>query len=155
MQISNSVNECQGYNPMILLEKNQRVNIVGSKKILVVDDEEVIREIVQNCLEDLAGWNVITATSGQEALNKVITEEPDAIILDVMMPGINGLKFLRLLKENFVNYSIPVILLTAKLEFTNPRQLSNLDLAGVISKPFDPYELVEKIAEMLNWELEN
>lgn len=125
-----------------------------NKKILVVDDEEVIREIVQSCLEDLGGWNVITAQSGQEALGKVMEEKPDAIILDVMMPGMNGLKFLQLLRENPENQSIPIILLTAKLEFTNLQQIINLDLAGVIPKPFDPYELVEKIATFLDFEIQ-
>ncbi|WP_155750860.1 response regulator [Scytonema sp. UIC 10036] len=136
---------------MIILETIQRVKIVSSEKILIVDDEEIIRLVVQSCLEDLAGWNVITAQSGQEALSKVMEEKPDAILLDVMMPGMTGLEFLRLLRENPKNQYIPVILLTAKSEYTTPQKIIDFGLAGAISKPFDAYELVENISNFLNW----
>ncbi|MUG99080.1 response regulator [Scytonema sp. UIC 10036] len=124
---------------------------MSSEKILIVDDEEIIRLVVQSCLEDLAGWNVITAQSGQEALSKVMEEKPDAILLDVMMPGMTGLEFLRLLRENPKNQYIPVILLTAKSEYTTPQKIIDFGLAGAISKPFDAYELVENISNFLNW----
>jgi CheY-like chemotaxis protein len=124
---------------------------VNCKKILVIDDEALIREVVQNCLEDLAGWNVVTAQSASEGLTQAIAEQPDAILLDVMMPGIDGLTFLQLLRANPLIESIPVFLLTAKSEFTDPKWVWGLGLAGALAKPFDPYELIEAICTAFNW----
>ena len=126
-----------------------------SKKILLIDDEAIIREVVQSCLEDLARWDVITASSGKEGLTKVIEEKPDAIILDVMMPGMDGLTFLQRLRENPENLSIPVFLLTAKSELTQPQKIAALGLAGALAKPFDPYELIEQIATAFDWDMED
>ena len=126
-----------------------------SKRVLIIDDEPIIREVVQNCLEDLAGWNVLTANSGNEGLTKVVEEKPDAIILDVMMPGMDGLTFLQRLRANPETQYVPVFLLTAKAEFTDPRRICSLGLAGALAKPFDPYELIEKIATAFGWTWES
>jgi CheY-like chemotaxis protein len=125
------------------------------KKILLIDDEAIIREVVQSCLEDLARWDVITASSGKEGLIKLIEEKPNAIILDVMMPGMDGLTFLQQLRDNPENLSIPVFLLTVKSELIQPQIIAALGLAGALSKPFDPYELVQKIAIACNWNVED
>ncbi|QLE57371.1 response regulator [Nostoc sp. TCL26-01] len=124
-----------------------------TKRILVVDDEALMQEVVQACLEEIAGWEVITASSGQEALAKAAREQPDAIILDVMMPGMDGIEFMQRLKADSNIQSIPVILLTAKLDFTEPARLRMLGVAGAIAKPFDPILLVEQIAAYLGWTL--
>jgi CheY-like chemotaxis protein len=126
-------------------------NPVNCKKVLVIDDEPIVREIVQYCLEDLAGWNVVTAQSAWEGLSQVTAEKPDAIILDVMMPRVDGLTFLEQLRANPQTQSIPVFLLTAKAEFTDPRRVCALGLAGALAKPFDPYELIEAIATAFGW----
>lgn len=130
---------------------NQVLNTINCKKLLVIDDEAIIREVVQYCLEDLAGWDVVTAESASEGLFQVTAENPDAIILDVSMPGTDGLTFLQLLRANPQTQSIPVFLLTARSEFTDPRWIFSLGLAGALAKPFDPYELVEAIATAFGW----
>lgn len=127
------------------------MNAAISKRVLIIDDDAMIREVVKSCLEDLAGWYVPTASSGAEGLLKVIEEKPDAIVLDMMMPGMDGLTFLQRLRANSETQSIPVILLTAKVEFTDPQRISTLGLAGAISTPFDPYTVVEQIATFLGW----
>jgi CheY-like chemotaxis protein len=122
-----------------------------TKRILIVDDEVCVQEVVQACFEEIAGWEVVTASSAQEGLAKAAKEQPDAIILDVMMPGMDGIGFLQCLKTDPTIKSIPVVLLTAKADFTQPWRLAMLKVAGAIAKPFDPILLVEQVAEYLGW----
>jgi CheY-like chemotaxis protein len=125
-----------------------------SKKILIVDDESVIRELVRVCLEDLAGWQVTTASSAKLGLIEIGKHPPDAILLDITMPEMDGLSFLQEFKGNTVNSSIPVIFLTAKTEFSDLQKLSSLGVAGTILKPFDPIAIVDKISTLLGWNVE-
>ena len=97
-----------------------------TKRILLIDDEEHVREVVQTCLETLGGWNVLSAASAQEGLIRAQAEQPDAILLDVMMPGMDGLAFLRQLRSNRATQDIPVVLLTAMAHRFNPQQLTEL-----------------------------
>ncbi|MCP2728682.1 response regulator [Limnofasciculus baicalensis] len=85
------------------------------KQILIVDDEERLRELVQACLEDLGGWETITAGSGEECLKIVQQAKFDAIVLDVSMPGMDGFAVFEKLQANPMTQSIPVILLTARV----------------------------------------
>lgn len=80
-----------------------------AKRILVIDDEDDIREVAQLCLETLGGWEVITASCGNEGLAKALAELPDAIILDVMMPKMDGPTTYQKLRENTATQNIPVI----------------------------------------------
>jgi len=128
---------------------------VNCKKVLVIDDDEMIQEVVKNCLEDLAGWDVVMANSGWEGLTKVVEEKPDAIVLDMMMPGMDGLTFLQQLRADSETQAIPVVLLTAKLEFTDPQRVAKLGVIGAISKPFDPCKLAAQIATFLGWTIKN
>jgi CheY-like chemotaxis protein len=122
---------------------------MSPKRVLVIDDEDAVREIVQSCFEDIAGWEVITANSGQEGLTKALAEIPEAIVLDVMMPGMDGIALLRKLQTYPTARSIPVVLLTAKDGLTNPIALSSLGVVGIIAKPFDPLELANQVARLL------
>ncbi|GAB1544874.1 response regulator [Scytonema sp. NUACC21] len=122
-----------------------------TKRILVVDDQDSVREVVQLCFEDLAGWKVLTACSGYEGLALAAVEKPDAIVLDVMMPGMDGITFLQHLKAEPTTQFIPVVLLTAQFELTQPKYIEHLDVVGVISKPFDPFSLADSVAEALGW----
>ena len=122
-----------------------------SKRILVIDDEDVIQEVVQGCFEDVAGWEVLLASSGREGLEQVVAEQPDAIVLDEMMPGMDGIAFLKRLRANDDNPSIPVVLLTAKVDLTDPKLLRELGVVDAIAKPFDAIALVERVAEVLGW----
>jgi CheY-like chemotaxis protein len=127
---------------------------MATKRVLIIDDEADVRAVVRGCLEDIAGWEVVTAESGKEGLAKVITASPDAILLDVMMPGMNGLEFLSFLRNDAREATLPVVLLTAKINLAELDGPSSLNIKGVIAKPFDPFLLVEQIANFLNWEVE-
>ncbi len=126
-------------------------NLTCSKQLLLIDDDETILEIMQSCFEEIAGWQVLTAGNGEEGLLKALSEKPDAIILDLMMPGIDGLKFVELLNQKFEHLHIPIIVLSAKAERINKSQLLNLGVVDVIRKPFDPFVLIEQIRLALQW----
>jgi CheY-like chemotaxis protein len=122
-----------------------------TKRILIVDDEVHVREVVQTCLETLGGWDVLSVASGREGLLKAEAEQPDAILLDVMMPGMDGLAFLRQLRSNPATQDIPVVLLTAMAHRFNQQQLLELGVRGAIAKPFNPVLLTDQIASALDW----
>ncbi|HEX8234957.1 MAG TPA: response regulator [Abditibacteriaceae bacterium] len=112
-----------------------------SKTILAVDDEKHIVRLVQINLQK-EGYNVVTASNGREALDKVNAERPDLIIMDVMMPELDGFGALKILKEDEATASIPVIMLTAKAQDADVFQgwKSGADL--YLTKPFNPQELI-------------
>lgn len=122
-----------------------------TKKVLVIDDEDGIREIIQICLEAAAGWDVLTAASGSEGLAAALAEQPDAILLDVMMPDMDGPTTFRQLQANTATQHIPTILLTAKAKISEQQQFIDLGVTGVITKPFKAQDLVNQIREILNW----
>ncbi len=124
-----------------------------TKRILVIDDEERIREVVRACLEDLGGWEAIAATSAKEGLLLAQAHSLDAILLDVSMPDMDGFVFFEKLQENPVSQSIPVILLTAKVLPDDRLRFAKMGVAGVISKPFNPVTISEQVAEILGWSL--
>lgn len=121
------------------------------KRLLVIDDDDGVREIVQFSLEAVAGWQVLTAASGDEGLSKAAAELPDAILLDVMMPELDGAGTFRQLQENAKTCRIPTILLTAKATTNEYNQLMQLGVAGVITKPFKAQDLVAQIQQILAW----
>ena len=124
-----------------------------TKRILVIDDEERIREVVRACLEDLGGWEAIAATSAEEGLLLAQAQSLDAILLDVSMPDMDGFVFFEKLQENPTSQSIPVILLTAKVLPDDRVRFAKMGVAGVISKPFNPVTISEQVAEILGWSL--
>lgn len=128
-----------------------------NKSILIIDDEEDVRDIIQMGLEMAADWNVITASTGKEGLELAQSDRPEVILLDLMMPEWDGKETLKQLKANQNTTSIPVILMTAKTQSAIAElvediasELIELDLAGVITKPFRPLELPAQITEILN-----
>jgi CheY-like chemotaxis protein len=124
-----------------------------TKKILVVDNEEYIQEVTKICLETVAGWEVITASSGQEGIHKAEKLQPDAILLDVMMPSMDGLTTFEKLQANPVTQEIPVILLTAKIQASDRRRYAQMGIKEAIAKPFNPLELAVQVANALGWTL--
>lgn len=126
----------------------------ATKRVLIIDDEADVRAVIRGCLEEIAGWEVVSAESGKEGLIKVMTDSPDAILLDVMMPGMDGLAFLSILLNYSKEATLPVVLLTAKINLADLDEMSGLNIKGVIAKPFDPFLLVEQFANFLNWEVE-
>ena len=123
----------------------------GQRRILLVDDDEDIREVAQMSLEAVGGWHVSTASSGLEALEMAVSERPDAIVMDVMMPGMDGTTAALALNQNPATAHIPVILLTAKSQGKGHPDLSALPVVGVLGKPFNPMLLPATLAEMLGW----
>ncbi|MGL4880667.1 MAG: response regulator [Waterburya sp.] len=121
-----------------------------NKMILIIDDEEDVREIAQMGLEMAGDWQVITASSGKKGLSIAENSQPELILLDLMMPEWDGKETLKQLKANQNTASIPVILMTAKTQSAIAPDLTDLDLAGVITKPFRPLHLPEQIAQILD-----
>ena len=125
---------------------------MSQKHILLIDDEEYIRAVVKTCLVNLGGWAVSMAESGQEGLLIAKQEHPDAILLDYMMPGMNGIMLLRELRKEATTQSIPVVMLTARAQPSDQVEYAELDVLGVIGKPFEPLNLTTQMAKMLGWQ---
>ncbi|MBD2183989.1 response regulator [Planktothrix sp. FACHB-1355] len=123
-----------------------------TKRILVIDDEDGVREIIQFSLEAGGGWEVLAAACGSEGLALAEAEQPDAIILDVMMPDMDGPTTFGHLQASDRTKHIPTILLTAKAKISEQKQFINLGVAGVITKPFGVRDLVNQIRNILNWQ---
>ena len=121
------------------------------KRVLIIDDEDDIREVAQASLELVGGWEVVTARSGHEGIERAQTEQPDAILLDVMMPGLDGPTTFDHLQANAMTRHIPVLLLTAKVQTADRARFDSLGVHGVLSKPFDPMRLATDIAQALGW----
>lgn len=124
-----------------------------SKHILIIDNEPHIQEVTQICLETVANWQVITASSGQEGLLKAEADHPDAILLDVMMPDMDGPTTFQKLQQNPATRDIPVLFLTAKIQASDRHRYAEMGVQGVIAKPFDPMTLANQIALALGWSL--
>lgn len=122
------------------------------KRILIVDDEADIREVAKLSLELDCNWEVLTAGSGQEGLSMAIQQQPDAILLDMMMPEMDGTATWEALQNHPETQKIPVILLTAKTQPKEQKRYAELGVSAVLSKPFDPITLATHIAKALNWE---
>lgn len=120
-----------------------------TKRILIVDDEDDIREVAQIALEATTDWQVLEAPSGTKGIALAQAERPEAILLDLMMPDMDGMTVLARLKADEHTAAIPVILLTAKVRAG--RQGNHGDVAGVIVKPFDPLRLAAEISQILGW----
>jgi CheY-like chemotaxis protein len=121
------------------------------RRILVIDDEEDIRELLQLSLEMSSSWEVFTAGSGQEGLEIALTSQPDAIILDVVMPEMDGPATFKQLQQNPATRNIPVVLLTAKVQATEQPRYTQLGVKAVLSKLIDPLSFAEQLARVLGW----
>ena len=121
------------------------------KRILVIDDEINVCIVIQACLENLGGWETLTAFSGKEGLAIAQTQRFDAILLDVMMPDMDGITLLGELQNNAATQGIPVIFFTAKVQSSDLAQFAKLGVAGVIAKPFEPLTLADRVASTLGW----
>lgn len=122
-----------------------------TRRILIVDDEEDIRDVVQISLEEFGGWRAIAAASGREGLQIAKTEALDGILLDLSMPDLDGFQLCKELKIDPKTENIPVIALTAKVLPRDRQRLAELDVTGVITKPFDPMTVWQQVAEILGW----
>ncbi len=121
------------------------------RRILIIDDESDIREVATLSLEAVAGWEVRTAESGREGIEIARAYRPDAILMDVMMPGMDGPTTFRTMQSIDEVAQIPVLLLTAKVQGVDQRRFRDLGVAAVLFKPFDPMTLGQQIAAVLSW----
>jgi len=121
------------------------------RRILIIDDEDDIREVASLSLEAIAGWQITTASSGAQGIELAIEQQPDAILMDVMMPGADGPTIFRQMQQNPTIAHIPVILLTAKVQGVDKRRFADLGVAAVLFKPFDPLTLAGQITAALQW----
>jgi len=121
------------------------------RRILIIDDEDDIREVAALSLESVAGWQVYTACSGAEGMRIAATELPDAILMDVMMPAMDGPTTFKEMQKIPDLASIPVVLLTAKVQGVDQRRFAGLGVAAVLFKPFDPLTLAEQMSDALGW----
>ena len=119
------------------------------RKVLLAEDEEDIRKVAQISLQFRGGWQVALAGDGQECLTKAASERPDVILLDCMMPRLDGYETCRRLKADPALRSIPVIFLTARAQETEVRKGLDLGAIGYLIKPFNPMSLAEEIRQIL------
>jgi len=120
------------------------------KKILIAEDEQDIKDIEKMALEMLGSFEVETCSNGMEVQEKAVSYAPQLILLDVMMPIMDGPQALAVLAENEKTKHIPVIFVTAKAMETEIERLLSLGAIGVITKPFDPATLSQQVLEI--WE---
>ena len=122
-----------------------------SKKLLIVDDEAHIRMLLEQTLEDLEdeGVDFFMADNGEQALMLIETEEPDLVLLDVMMPKMNGMEVCQKVKQNPSLNKVYVIILTAKGQEVDKQQGFDVGANRYMTKPFDPDEILEVAREVL------
>lgn len=124
---------------------------MSRKRILIADDDDHIREIASTTIELTTDWEVVTASCGKEALEVAQRTLPDAILLDVMMPDMDGPTTFAHLREDARTLHMPVILLTAKIHTADRQRYTRIGVQGVIAKPFDPMTLAASIGALLHW----
>ena len=120
------------------------------RRLLLVDDDDDICEVAQTVLEVLSDWEVVTAASGAEAVALAWGASFDAVVLDVMMPELDGPATLARLRSLPTTEATPVVLMTAATPDDSDR-FDALDVAGLVSKPFDPTTLVGQLRGILAW----
>jgi len=117
--------------------------------VLLVDDDDSIRFIGELTLSEVGGWNVSTAASGPDAIEQALALEIDLILLDVMMPGMDGFETLNRLRSDDRTRHIPVVFVTAKVQ---PHEIDSylaVGAHGAVAKPFDPMCLPNQIREIV------
>jgi len=121
------------------------------QRVLCIDDNADILEIVKLALEVVGGYSLAVCRSGESGLRKAASWAPDLVLLDVMMPGMDGLATLRELQENPMLRDIPVLFMTASVTVDEQEEYWRLGVAGVIGKPFNPLTLAHEVETM--WRL--
>ncbi len=126
------------------------------KKICYVEDEVDIQKIARICLEKYGGYEVDIFSSADEALKGMEPSAPDLILLDIMLPGMDGRALYAKLREIESLKDVPVVFLTAKVGYLDdPQELYNLGAVGVLGKPFDPVTLTQSIEDIWKYYVEN
>jgi two-component system, OmpR family, alkaline phosphatase synthesis response regulator PhoP len=124
--------------------------MTSRKKVLLIDDEDDIREVAALTLETMADFEVLAASDGMSGVEQAKLHQPEVILLDVMMPGLDGLATFALLQQMESTREIPVIFMTARIQGADRRRLSDLGALGIIAKPFDPMTLSDEVIALLD-----
>lgn len=122
---------------------------MSSKRILIVDDDDDVREATQMCLEITGHWEVLKASNGPDGIAIAQSEKPDAILLDMMLPGMDGITILQKLRSNPDTEKIPIVILTAKAQASEQKEFRQLKVASIITKPYDPLTISQQISSAL------
>jgi CheY-like chemotaxis protein len=125
------------------------VPAVSHRTVLVVDDDDQVREITRLALEVLGGWTVVEASGGSEAVRLARAHQPTVVLLDVMMPDMDGPATFAAMQADPSTRHVPVILLTAKVQVGQRQLWDGLAIAGVIAKPFSPATLSDEVDRLL------
>ena len=120
-----------------------------ARRVLVVDDSPLMLSAALLGLRRVPDWDVATAPSGRAGVEIAASYRPDAILLDVVMPELDGPGTLRALRDQALTHDTPVVFLTA--DHSDPGRLIDLGAAGVIAKPFQPAGLADQLSEVLGW----
>jgi len=118
------------------------------RHILCVDDDDDILEVTRLCLESIGGFRVTSRSSGADIVSVIEREQPDLVLLDVMMPGVDGPATLKLLQQATPPSRVPVVFMTARVQPTEVSEYLGLGAVGVVPKPFDPMQLSEQVASI-------
>lgn len=121
---------------------------MNPKKVLIVDDEEFVRQLIQIKLK-FCGIETVEAGNGIEAIERAVAEKPDLILLDVMMPKMNGFEACQRLKANQATAHIPIVMLTARGDPSAKERGENAGALEYLTKPFSPQKLAERVLEIL------
>ncbi len=117
--------------------------------ILLIDDEKDIRRVADLSLSRLGGHRVTAVSSGEEGIRTAVDIKPDIILLDVMMPVMDGVQVFRVLKNSNTTKDIPIVFMTAKVQQAEKAEYIDMGAIGVIDKPFNPMELHRQVADLL------
>jgi len=129
------------------------MNTMSGKQVLVVDDEEDVLELVRFNLSK-EGYRVNCATTGEEAIESIRSTHPDLMILDLMLPGMDGLEVTRFLKKNLETRNIPIVMLTAKTEESDVLTGLEMGADDYVTKPFSPRILAARVKAVLRRDMD-
>lgn len=124
---------------------------IPRKTVLLIDDEEYICQIVETCVEMFSDWQPVTVPCCEEGLAAVENIRPDVILLDMIMPNMDGFTFLKTLQAQPEFADIPVVLLTSRVDLTESQKVAELGVTGAIAKPFNPVQIVSQLKRILDW----
>jgi len=118
------------------------------RHILCVDDEDDILEVTKLCLESIGGFRVTCCDSGAQIVSMVESEKPDLILLDVMMPSMDGPSALKFLQQSTAPPHVPVVFMTARVQPAEVSEYLSLGAVGVVAKPFDPMQISAQVSDI-------
>ena len=121
------------------------------RRILVVDDDDTAREATVSSLQAMTSWHVLQAYCGAQAIECASHDPLDAILLDVMMPAMDGPAMLQKLRSTRATSHIPIVLLTSQVQAVSRGSFAHLPIAGILLKPVDPCLLASQVAGALGW----